>query len=246
MTILRRALVASLAAAASFAVLPGIAGAAGYAKPKLESASLQVADVPAGFWVNGDRTRSLSYTAAPKTLRFEACVDKDGNKVFGRVPVQHENSMVTLYQVGSGADTRATRAVSSDIYAYRSRSEALRAWKALERDRRRCAPKAGTKVPFQGIDVEVDARQELRTLPRASGMPGYTLEQNVEALIAPTNPQGLSLWVGGFTAYRQVGRAIVRAQFANYNRDSREGAALTDAYRSFTTQEALRVARRLR
>jgi hypothetical protein len=77
-------------------------------------------------------------------------------------------------------------------------------------------------------------------------MPGYTLEQNVAASVAPNDPQGLSLWVGGFTAYRQVGRAIVRAQFANYNRDSSEGAALTPAYRSFTTQEALRIARRLK
>lgn len=242
----RRALATALLASAACAIAPGVASADWYFPTALEEASLQVSDVPASFFVNGARERQLSYASGSKTRRFEACVDKDGNKVFGARPRQHENSMVTLYQVGSGADTRATRAVSSDIYAYRSRSEALRAWKALNAARSRCAPKAGTKVPFQGIDVEVDARQELRTLPRASGMPGYTLEQNVEALIAPTNPQGLSLWVGGFTAYRQVGRAIVRAQFANYNRDSREGAALTDAYRSFTTQEALRVARRLR
>ena len=77
-------------------------------------------------------------------------------------------------------------------------------------------------------------------------MPGYTLEQHVSASVAPDSPGGLSLWVGGFTAYRQVGRAIVRAQFANYNTVTAEGAALNDDYRSFTTAEALRVARRLK
>lgn len=245
MNLLRFAFLASLVASA-IALLPGTALADWYFPTTLRDASLQVSDVPDAFFVNGARERELSYASGSKTRPFEACVDKDGNKVFGSRPGQHENSMVTLYQVGSGADTKAERAVSSDIYSYASRSAARQAWKKLNRDRSRCAPKAGTKVPFQGVDVAVDARQQLRTLRSASGMPGYTLEQHVSARVAPGSPGGLSLWVGGFTAYRQVGRAIVRAQFANYNTVTAEGAALNDDYRSFTTAEALRVARRLK
>ena len=233
-------------AASALALLPATALADWYFPTALSDASLQVADVPESFFVNGARERQLSYASGSKTRRFEACVDKDGNKVFGTRPGQHENSMVVLYQEGSGSDTKAERAVSSDIYAYASRAAALKAWKQLNRDRRRCAPKAGTQVPFQGVDVDVDARQTLKSLPRRSGMPGYTLEQHVAADVAAGSPGGLSLWVGGFTAYRQVGRAIVRAQFANYSTVSASGAALTDDYRSFTTDEALRVARRLR
>ena len=233
-------------AASALALLPATALADWYFPTALSDASLQVADVPESFFVNGARERQLSYASGSKTRRFEACVDKDGNKVFGTRPGQHENSMVVLYQEGSGSDTKAERAVSSDIYAYSSRAAALKAWKQLNRDRRRCAPKAGTQVPFQGVDVDVDARQTLKSLPRRSGMPGYTLEQRVAADVAAGSPGGLSLWVGGFTAYRQVGRAIVRAQFANYSTVSASGAALTDDYRSFTTDEALRVARRLR
>lgn len=242
---MRQALCAALAASAP-ALLPATALADWYFPTTLRGASLQVADVPESFFVNGARERQLSYASGSKTRRFEACVDKDGNKVFGARPGQHENSMVVLYQEGSGSDTKAERAVSSDIYAYASRAAALKAWKQLNRDRRRCAPKAGTQVPFQGVDVDVDARQTLKSLPRRSGMPGYTLEQHVAADVAAGSPGGLSLWVGGFTAYRQVGRAIVRAQFANYSTVSASGAALTDEYRSFTTDEALRVARRLR
>lgn len=242
---MRLALCAALAASA-LALLPATALADWYFPTALSDASLQVADVPGSFFVNGARERQLSYASGSKTRRFEACVDKDGNKVFGARPGQHENSMVVLYQEGSGSDTKAERAVSSDIYAYASRAAALKAWKQLNRDRRRCAPKAGTQVPFQGVDVDVDARQTLKSLPRRSGMPGYTLEQHVAADVAAGSPGGLSLWVGGFTAYRQVGRAIVRAQFANYSTVSASGAALTDEYRSFTTDEALRVARRLR
>lgn len=242
---MRQALCAALAASA-LALLPATALADWYFPTALSDASLQVTDVPESFFVNGARERQLSYASGSKTRRFEACVDKDGNKVFGARPGQHENSMVVLYQEGSGSDTKAERAVSSDIYAYASRAAALKAWKQLNRDRRRCAPKAGTQVPFQGVDVDVDARQTLKSLPRRSGMPGYTLEQHVAADVAAGSPGGLSLWVGGFTAYRQVGRAIVRAQFANYSTVSASGAALTDEYRSFTTDEALRVARRLR
>ena len=245
MSPVRLALCAALAASA-LALLPATALADWYFPTALSDASLQVADVPESFFVNGARERQLSYASGSKTRRFEACVDKDGNKVFGTRPGQRQNSVVELYREGAGEDVRAERVVSSDIYAYSSRAGALRAWKQLNRDRRRCAPKAGTQVPFQGVDVEVDARQELKTLRSASGMPGYTIEQNVAAAVGTGEPGGLSLWVGGFTAYRQVGRAIVRAQFANYSTVSASGAALTDDYRSFTTDEALRVASRLR
>lgn len=243
---MRRALATALLATAACAAAPGVALADWYFPTTLERASLQVSDVPDSFFVNGARERQLSYSSGSKTKRFEACVDKDGNKVYGTRPGQHENAMVVLYQEGSGSDTKAERAVSTDIYAYASRGAALRAWRQLSRDRARCAPTAGTQVPFKGVEVDVDARQVLRTLPRRSGMPGYTLEQNVSTAVAAGTPGGLSLWVGGFTAYRRVGRAIVRAQFANYNTVSKSGAALTDRYRSFTTDEALRVARRLR
>ncbi|MFM9022234.1 MAG: hypothetical protein ACKOK7_00530 [Solirubrobacterales bacterium] len=242
----RRALASALLATAACAAAPGVALADWYFPTTLERASLQVSDVPDSFFVNGARERQLIYYSGSKTKSFEACFDKDGNKVFGTRPAQRENSVVELYREGSGEDVKAERVVSSDIYAYSSRSGALKAWKQLNRDRRRCAPKAGTTVPFQGVDVEVDARQELKTLRTASGLPGYTLEQNVSASVAAGTPGGLSLWVGGFTAYRQVGRAIVRAQFANYSTVSAAGAALTDEYRSFTTDEALRIARRLR
>ena len=246
MTPLKTALATVLLATAVGTVLPSAALADWYFPTTLRSASLQVSDVPDSFFVNGARERQLSYAAGSKTKRFEACVDKDGNKVFGTRPGQRQNSVVELYREGSGEDVKAERVVSSDIYAYASRADALKAWKQLNRDRRRCAPKAGTKVPFQGVDVEVEALQELKTLRTSSGMPGYTIEQNVAAAVGAGQPQGLSLWVGGFTAYRQVGRAIIRAQFANYSTVSAAGAALTGEYRSFTTDEALRIARRLR
>lgn len=239
-------LAAILFATAATALAPTGALAAPYARATLERASLQVSDVPGSFFVNGARERQLSYASGSKTERFEACVDKDGNKVFGSRPDQHENSVVELYRDGSGDDIKAERAVSTDIYAYSSRTAAVRAWKRLNRARSRCAAKAGTSVPFQGVDVEVEALQELRRLATVSRMPGYTIEQNVSVAAGAGSPQGLSLWVGGFTAYRQVGNAIVRAQFANYSTVSASGAALRSSWLSFTRAEALRVARRLR
>ena len=84
----------------------------------MASASLRASDIPKAL--AKDPKRSLSYTTVPKTHQFEMCVDKNGKKVFGARPLQHENSSVVLSQTGSGDNITATVAVSSDIYGYSS------------------------------------------------------------------------------------------------------------------------------
>jgi hypothetical protein len=166
--------------------------------------------------------------------------------VVGCAPLQHANAAISLYQLGSGSDISATRSVSSELYSYATRAKAKAARKALLAAKKRCAPKAGTSLPFQGVNVDVAATQQLKTSKSSGGIPGYTIEQKVALATGESGPGGLSIWVDGFTAYRMVCKTIVRAQFANYSTISLADSQLTASWRNFTAAEALKVARRVR
>ena len=242
---LRFAFLASLAASA-IALLPGTALADWYFPTTLRDASLQVSDVPDAFFVNGARERELSYASGSKTRPFEACVDKDGNKVWGDAPVAHENATVVMEQVGEGADTQKLLAITSDIYTYKGKDAAQQAWKNLKKATKQCAPSAGTQVPVGDKEmVDVIATQTITTLKKHNGQEGFSNEQHVAVAVAPGDPAGISLWVGGYTAYRVVGKAIVRAAWANYTRASLEDAALMKSWLKFTREEANTIADRL-
>lgn len=243
---LKSSITAALLVAALSAIAAPAARALPYSKAQLLKDSLQVGDVPASFFVNKPKERATAYSVQPNTNRFEMCVDKDGHKVFGVAPAQRANSAISLYQVGSGSDISATRSVSSDIYAYATTAKAKAAWRALLAAKRRCAPKAGTTVPFQGVNVDVEATQQLKTSKVSSGIPGYTIEQKIALAAGESGPGGLSIWVDGFTAYRMVCKTIVRAQFANYSTISLADSQLTATWRNFTAAEALKIANRVR
>ena len=243
---LKSSTTAVLVVAALSAIAAPSASALPYSKAQLLKDSLQVSDVPSSYFINKPKTRALSYSVQPNTNRFEMCVDKDGHKVFGRTPVQRANSAISLYQQGSGSDISATRSVSSDIYSYATTAKAKAAWKALLAAKKRCAPKAGTTLPFQGVNVDVEATQQLKTSKVSSGIPGYTIEQKVALAAGESGPGGLSIWVDGFSAYRMVASTIVRAQFANYTTISLADSQLTNSWRNFTAAVALKIARRVR
>ena len=221
---LKSSTTAVLVVAALSAIAAPSASALPYSKAQLLKDSLQVNDVPSSYFINKPKTRELSYSAKPNTKPFEMCVDKDGHKVFGVAPAQRANSAISLYQQGSGSDISATRSVSTDIYAYATKAKAKAAWKALLAAKKRCAPKAGTSLPFQGVNVE----------------------SKVALAAGNSGPGGLSIWVDGFTAYRMVASTIVRAQFANYTTVSLADSQLTASWRNFTAAAALKVAKRVR
>ena len=243
---LKSSTTAVLVVAALSAIAAPSASALPYSKAQLLKDSLQVSDVPSSYFINKPKTRELSYSAKPNTNPFEMCVDKDGHKVFGGTPAQRANSAISLYQVGSGSDISATRSVSTDIYAYATKAKAKTAWKALLAAKKRCAPTAGTTLPFQGVNVAVEATQELKTSKVWNGIPGYTIEQKVALAAGNSGPGGLSIWVDGFTAYRMVASTIVRSQFANYTTVSLADSQLTASWRNFTAAAALKVAKRVR
>jgi len=203
-----------------------------------------VADIPSSYFVNQPKTRSTSYSVAPQTNRFEVCVDKDGKKVFGGTPLQRANASASLYQQGSGENITATRSASSDIYTYAARARARAAWRALVKATARCAPTAGTTQTFQGVTVDVVAKQKVRSSASVAAMAGFTVTQNVA--VAAEGSGGLQIWVGGFTSYRSVGSAIVRSQFANYSTIALSDSVLKPAWTAFTREEAIRIGLRLR
>lgn len=210
------------------------AAARPYTEGEMKHDSLRVSDVPDSYFVNQPKQRALAYTAVPNTKQFEMCVDKDGHKVFGDAPAGHENSSIFLQQNGEGADATKVLAVSSDIYTYASKTATKTAWSNLKTATSRCAATAGTQVPIGDKElVDVTATQTITPLAWKGGGKGFSNEQHVAALIAPGDPEGISLWVGGYTAYRVVKKAIVRVQWANYSRTSAEDAALKSKWIRF-------------
>lgn len=242
-----RRVVAPIIIAVAVGLVPiATAAASPYTEKEMVHASLRASDVPKSYFVNQTPSRDLAYTGSPNAKHFEMCVDKDGNKVWGDAPVAHENATVVMEQVGEGADTQKLLAITSDIYTYKGKDAAQQAWKNLKKATKQCAPSAGTQVPVGDKEmVDVIATQTITTLKKHNGQEGFSNEQHVAVAVAPGDPAGISLWVGGYTAYRVVGKAIVRAAWANYTRASLEDAALMKSWLKFTREEANTIADRL-
>ncbi len=209
---------------------------------ELQSASLQLSDVPPSF--SDDPKWESSYTGPGDTRRYEMCVDKDGHKVFGTPPQQHENATVALDQTGSGENITAAKVVSSDIYAYRTRRVAHRAWRDLRKARARCAPTISKPMDFDGVMIDVEVTQAIRGLPRYHGSRGFSNHQKVSTVIKGGS-QGMEIYVDGYSAYRRVRNSILRVQFAHYDQDSLASVTLPPKYLRFTRHEARVIVDRL-
>ena len=241
--------VAGLAATAALVGALAPATSAGAAtvypltKNGLYSASLRVSDVPASFGSN--LKRSLSYTSGSKTKQFEMCVDSNGKKVFGARPLQHANSSIPLSQTGSGSNITASVAVSSDIYGYSSRAAAQKKWKALKKATSRCATKINKPIDVSGASVNANVYQQYKKLAHNCGHEGFRIAQQVEVDVASGAPGGLSIYVGGYSVYRQVGTTILRVQFANYTQQSAAASTIKSQWAAFARSEATKVANRV-
>lgn len=212
-------------------------------KGGMYSASLRASDVPASFGNNLDR--ALSYTSGSATEQFEMCVDKNGNKVFGARPAQHANSSIPLSQTGAGNNITATVAVSSDIYGYASTKSATKHWKQLKKATSRCAKQLNKPIDVSGVSVNANVYQQYKRLQKDCGHPGFRIAQQVEVDVASGAPGGLTIYVGGYSVYRQVGTSILRVQFANYTQASAVASKIKPKWASFTRSEATRIANRV-
>lgn len=231
----------------AFGASPAHAGGVNPGLPLTEKgmawASLRASDVPASFTKNPKR--SLSYQTTPKTAPFEMCVDKNGNKVFGAKSVQHENSSIPLSQTGSGDNITASVAVSSDIYGYVSVKSAKKKWKALKKATSRCAKAVNTPVAVAGDMVKANVEQQKKTLAKAHGFEGFRIAQQVAVDVGSGATGGLTIYVGGYSVYRQVGTTILRVQFANYTQTSAAESKIKPRWSKFARAEAARIAVRV-
>ena len=209
----------------------------------MASASLRASDIPKAL--AKDPKRSLSYTTVPKTHQFEMCVDKNGKKVFGAGPPRHKNIAVVLSQRGSGENIPATVAVSSDIYGYSSTASAKKKWKALKKATSRCAPTVNAPVTVTGDLVQANVAQQKKTLAKTHGYEGFRIAQQVAVDVGSGATGGLTIYVGGYSVYRQVGTTILRVQFANYTQSSAADSQIKPAWSAFARAESVRIADRV-
>lgn len=212
-------------------LLPGLARGSGL-EQRLDRSSIQLSDIPS--YLSKDPSREFAFARAPATNPFEMCVDKQGEKVFGKAPSARANASITLQQTQTPSGIDAIRVISSDIYDYGSRSKAKKAWRKLVRATSRCAGKTGKKVDLAGQTVDAEAVQKVRPLRKGREKScGFSVSQRVSVIAPGQGGQALKLFVTGFSAYRQDGRYIVRTQLANENPIARSKARLKSKWRKF-------------
>lgn len=212
-------------------------------KKELTAASLRVADLPTSF--SKKPKRSVSYSKAPHTDPFEMCVDKNGEKVFGAAARQHLNSSISLSQSGTGDNVSASVAVSSDTYVYPSVRSASKRWRALKKGTRQCAPRINKPIDVSGASIKAIVHQRTKSTRPSTGGRGFTISQRVIVDVSSGAGSGISIYVGGYSAYRHVGKSIVRVQFANYNQASAASSKIKPKWAKFTRKEAVTIVRRM-
>ncbi|NQU37100.1 MAG: hypothetical protein HQ526_05815, partial [Actinobacteria bacterium] len=201
-------------------------------------------DVPGSFSKNP--SRSLDYAKGANTFRFEMCVDANGDKVFGKKPAQEMNSTVSLLEELDGdGEPIKQRVVSSDIYGYTSARAAKKAWNKLNKARTRCAKKINEPFDLPGVSLSAIVKQKTAALKTTNGAPGFAVKQRVFIDIGTGAPDGIQIYLGGYTNYRYVGTTIQRVQFANLTNKSRAKSAIKPNWAAFTRQESITIADRV-
>lgn len=206
---------------------------------QLRSASMQLSDIPNSFSKNPKRT--TDYAQGGDTFRFETCIDENGDKIFGKKPAQEMNATVTLKESPDTSDNLKQRATSSDIYGYKSASAARKAWKKLGKATDGCAAKVSEDLDFGDLTGSAKVKQKVADVATSNGAPGFSIAQKVGIDIGGS----LTIYVGGYTVYRQVGTTITRIQFINLTSKSAEKAKLKAKWKSFTRSESVTVTGRV-
>ncbi len=204
----------------------------------LGNSSLGVADVPR--WMLRGSTPELDRTflkkdAAPAP---DLCLDANGDGIDGPQPRQYMGSMVNTR---ANVDDFQFIEINSDIYQYKSRGAAVRAWSELQAGVAQCAGYIEADVEEEGTSVRVAITTEVSTTPTLFGTPGIALFQDVDLAV---NAADLEIAIIGdqYSHYYLAGTSIIRVEFANINGDFR---GIGRVSRGFVQTMAIVVAQRV-
>ncbi len=183
----------------------------------LANSSLGAADVPRwmsrGTKPEPDQTFRKGRTAGAPDL----CLDANGDAIEGKRARQSMESMVTTRV---NLDEFQAIEINSNIYQYRTRAAAERAWSHLSSGAARCAGRIEVDVKEDGASVRAVITTEVNHTRPLFGTPGITLFQDVDLDVNASDVE-VAIIGDQYASYYLAGMSIIRVEFASINGDFR-------------------------
>jgi hypothetical protein len=179
----------------------------------LANSSMTASDVPRWMTRGVSAVAEQSFVKGAKAPRPDLCLDAEGNGIEGKQPRQYMESKVTLRQ---NLDAFSFTEVNSNIYQYRNRAAAVRAWANLQAAVQRCAGEIDVDVETDDATVIATIITKVLRTQNLFGTPGIALIQDIELDVEAAD---LEIGIKGdqYGSYRLAGAAIVRVEYAKVN-----------------------------
>jgi len=221
--------VASPAQAASYRAL---------GQEALANSSLGAADVPR--WMARGTTPEVERTflKGDAALRPDLCLDANGDAIEGKQPKKYMGSMVNTRV---NLDDFQFIELNSNIYQYKTRAAAERAWSKLQVGAAQCAGSIEVDVEEEGASVRAAITTEVHTTQALFGTPGLSLFQDVSLDVNAADLE-IALIGDQYSNYYLAGMSIIRVEIANINGDFR---GIGRVSRGFVDSMAIVVAQRV-
>lgn len=183
----------------------------------LAGSSLGAGDVPRWMSRGTKPEPEQTFRKGRTASTPELCLDANGDAIEGRQPRQSMGSMVTTRV---NLDEFQAIEINSNIYQYRTRAAAERAWSHLSSGASRCAGRIEVDVEEDGASVRAVIITEVNHTRPLFGTQGITLFQDVELDV---NASELEIAIIGdqYASYYLAGMSIIRVEFASINGDFR-------------------------
>lgn len=208
----------------------------------LANSSLSAKDIPRWMRHGNDPRPERTFRRGAAAASPDLCLDEKGNDVRGRQPRQSMQSMSTTRV---NLDEFQFTEINSNIYQYRTRAAAVRAWNHLNAlARGTCAGHIDVEAEVDGTTARAAVNTEVAELPRLFGTPGLELFIDVTVEVGARD---LEILIRGdqYANYYLAGTSIIRVEFANVNGQSDGvGRVVRNYVKSMAMVVAQRVERR--
>ena len=204
----------------------------------LANSSLSATDIPRWMRHGNDPQPDRTFLRGRNAASPDLCLDENGDDVVGRQPRQSMQSMSTTRV---NIDDFQFTEINSNIYQYRTRAAAERAWAHLNALAATCAGNIEVDISEDGTEAQVAVNTQVAPLKRLFGTPGLELATDVTVNF---EAQDFDLGIIGdqYANYYLAGTSIIRVEFANINGDFR---GIGRVSRGFVETMAIVVAQRV-
>ncbi len=210
-------------------------------RSEMQSALMRKSDVPRSVRFAGQKLqRETSFFPSSETLGPDLCISRNGDDIRGRKPV---NSALAEIQLAASDLEGTISTASNTIYNYGTPRHAQAAWKQMRHVvKKRCVGTVPFNLSEDGTTASGTVTQKSRSTKKLFGARGFTLFSDVS--LSVSGPIDISIIGDQFAAYRRVGSAVVRVEFARISlSDTKIG--INKKRRAWTKAEVGRVAQRL-